>query len=161
MKDWWLNLSLREKQTLAFGGLIISLLLLYQLIWSPWMHKLASLKTQVKHARELLTWLQQADQQLQTVTHPPQINNSHTMESTLSILQDTLKKSPFAQQVAQLRQAENDTVQVTLQKVSFDWLIKLLLDLWEQNNLIVSQINVTPTNIPGEVTADVMLQRTK
>lgn len=157
MKDWWQNLALREKQILSLGAAVVLLFILYEIIWSPFTNKIATMRTQVQHNQELLTWMIQADHRIQTLSKSAQ-NTTQTTESLLGIMQSEVNKSSLAKHVTQLRQAENDAVQLDLQKVDFDRLIVFLTALSNQYGIIVSQFTATPTGTPGEVMASVVVQ---
>lgn len=156
MRDWWLNLSLRERQTLSVGGVFIVLFLLYEIIWSPLSDSVSALRTRVQQNGVLLAWMEQADQHMHALT---KISTTPSTASILSLVQTELKKSPFAQHVGQLRQGENNTVQMTLQKVNFDQLITWLTMLWKTNGLIATQVSIMPSAGAGIVSAEVILKR--
>src|SRR3990167_3045595 len=158
MKEWWMNLSLREKQTISMGGFIIILFLLYEIIYSPFTHKIARLRQEVQHNHELLNFMKNTDQQLRTLTKTSQENQSRLQGSLLSAMQNEISQSPFARQVTTLHQAENNSVQLNLQKISFDQLITWLTTLSKQYGFIVSQITITPIKKPGEVHANMVIK---
>lgn len=158
MKEWWQNLSLRDKQMLSLGSFVVALFLLYEVIWSPFSGKIDTMRHQVQHNQELLAWMQTADQRIRVLEKNSQSKAAQVNGSVLSIVQSAVNKSPLAQHVTQLRQAENDSVQFNLQKVDFDQLIVLLTDLSNEYGLIVGQFTATPTGKPGEVTADVVVK---
>ncbi len=158
MKEWWDNLALREKKIIIYGGALLILFLLYEIVWSPFTNKVDSLRKSVTQNQALLIWMQNADQRLQSIVNT-QKNKTTTNESLLSIMQREVNKSPLATHVTQLRQAENDSVQLTLQKADFDRLIALLTDLSNQDGLTVSQFTATATGVPGEVMADVTIKQ--
>jgi len=164
MKEWWLNLSLREKQTLVLGALCFALLSLYLLIWSPLAKKVENLRQQVQHNQQLLAWMQTADKHIQTLekTRPTPREVNHE-RSLLSQIQDEIEQNNFAKNITQLRQTENDSVTFNLQQISFDQLITWLSQLWQQDDIIVTQITLAPLTppSPGKVTGECSLQQGK
>ncbi len=158
MKEWWQNLALREKQILALGALVVLLFVLYEIIWSPFTNKISSMRTEVQTNQKLLKWMQNADQLIQTLTKNSKTKSSQLTGSLLSLMQTEVNKSTLASHVTQLRQGENDSVQMNFQKVDFDALIIFLTDLANRYGLIVSQVTITPTHLPGEVMADVVVR---
>ncbi len=157
MKEWWQNLALREKQILALGSAVVLLFVLYEIIWSPFTDKISNMRTRVHDNQKLLTWMQNADKTMQTLTKSSNTKSQQLTGSLLGTMQTEINKSPLARHVTQLRQAENDSVQMNLQKVDFDKLIGFITDLSNRYGLIVSQITVTPTATPGEVMADIVI----
>jgi general secretion pathway protein M len=158
MKEWWQNLALREKQILVLGGAAVLLFVLYEIIWSPFTNKIDNMRTRVQDNQKLLTWMQNADKTMQTLTKSSTTQSQQLTGSLLGTMQTEINKSSLARHVTQLRQAENDSVQINLQKVDFDKLIGFITELSNRYGLIVSQITVMPTAIPGEVMADIVIK---
>jgi len=157
MKEWWSNLSLREKQMVGSGSIVIILFLLYEILWSPLVDANDNLRIRIPHNRETLQSMQSADQRIQSLLKTSQQKTGHAAESLLGTLQTEIKQSTFASHLVQLREAENDSVQFNLRKINFDQLIIFLDGLWKKHSFIVSQITVVPTGAPGEVTVDVVM----
>jgi len=159
MKEWWLNLNLREKQAVSLGATVMTLALLYGLIWSPLHNSVTALRDQIQHNQQLLSWMQTADQQIQAAEKMTQTPTAtHNAASWLSIVQDNIKQSPLTKNLTQLVQADNDSVKLTFQQVDFDLLISWLTELWQQQGLVVTQLTITSGSIPGIVGAEFILK---
>jgi type II secretory pathway component PulM len=159
MKEWWINLGLREKQTLSVGGLFLILLLLYEIIWAPISNHNDNLRSEIARNQKLLIWMQEANQRAETMQKMLQSTSSaKTSAALLNLLQKEIKTSPFENNLLQMTQAENNAVQLSFQKVNFDALIKWLTVLWKNQGLTVKQITVTPNGPLGvvDVTVQVM-----
>src|SRR5689334_22032161 len=113
------------------------------------------MRTGIRHNQTLLVWMQESDQQMQTLEQHLQKQNSYTTASLLSLVQNQLNQSGLAKSVTQLKQADNNSVQISFQKVSFDELMKWLLQLWNEHGLLVTAVSITPTGVPGVVQGDV------
>lgn len=157
MKDWWMNLSLRERQVLTIGGFFVGLFLLYEIIWAPLTNSVINLRRQVQENSSLLNWMKQADQRVQTLLQKPS-QTSNSTASLLSTVQTQVNKSPLGTHVTQLRQSESDTVKLTLNAVDFDQLVVWLTQLGKSNGVIVGQITVNPAGGPGVVATDILLK---
>lgn len=158
MKDWWLNLPLRDKRMLLMGGIIVILFLLYEIIWSPLATTNENLRVHIQHNRSTLQFMQNADQRIQQLVKESKEKNNKTSGSVLGIMQTEINNSQFAAHVTELRQAENDAVQFNLRKVNFDQLLVFLMSVWKKYHYVVSQISVVPTGVPGEVTVDITIK---
>ena len=158
MKDWWLNLALREKKMVTLGAIVVALFLVYKILWSPLVDANNNLRTRVLHNQETLSWMRQADQRIQALLKTSEKNVSAT-GSLLGIIQTDLHQSGLATEVSELHQADNDSVAFSFKKIEFDQLIIFLTTLWEKQGLLVSQITVAPGNGPGEVAAEVTIKR--
>jgi len=157
MKEWWRELAIREKQMIVLGSLVLIIILIYEIIWSPLHTANQNLRVKIQHQQNTLQYMQSADLQIQQLLKIMAQKNNKNVQTLLSTLQTAIKQSGFPQNVTQLRQAENDSVQIILSKVNFDQLIIFLNGLWQKQGLIVSQITVLPTHVPGEVSVDMML----
>jgi type II secretory pathway component PulM len=158
MKDWWLNLSNREKQTTGIGAIAVVLFLIYALIWSPLSNSVDTLREKIHHNQGLLSWMEQTDKKIEGLQQNQESATRTANSSLLNIIQTELNTTPFANNVAQLQQAENDSVDFRLQKVSFDNLIKWLTAICRKEQLVITQLSVTPNATPGIVDTEVKLQ---
>lgn len=160
MKEWWNNLALREKQMLTLGALALFITLFYLFIWSPIDETTAALRKQIRSNQELLTWMENADQKLQALAKAP-AQTVPAEGSLLSIVQKQINQTPFVSALTQLHQGENDSVQLTFQKVNFDKLIAWLTQLVQENGLVISQLTVIPTDKPGITGVDLVINKQK
>jgi general secretion pathway protein M len=129
MKQWWQNLSRQEKQTVSAGSILVAIFIIYTCIWYPLDHKVTTMRTQITQNQKLLAWMKAADAQLENVQHQAQITSSgHSSASLLSLAQSQIKQSTLATQNYQLRQTENDAVQLSFKQVDFDNLVTWLTD---------------------------------
>lgn len=158
MKEWWLNLSLREKQTFSIGLILITLLLFYWLIWLPISNQVTEKRERIQNSQNLLTWMEATNITISELekNNTPITNSSG---SILGIIQNEINNSNFAEKSSGLHQVENNTVQFNLKKISFDDFIAWLTQLWQTQGLMVTQLTITPDTKPGIVSADVVLQR--
>jgi general secretion pathway protein M len=158
MKDWWLNLSLREKQTVTLGSMIVLAFIFYQLIFASLANSVQHLRQQVTKNKTLLSWMQESDQRIQGLekTLAPRANK--TSVSLLSLVQDNVMNTPMAKNMTQLQQADNDSIELRFQQVSFDTLMRWLIDLCHQQPVTVTQMSISPLPKAGIVDATLKLQ---
>jgi type II secretory pathway component PulM len=158
MKQWWQELSLREKQSVSVGSIAIAIFIIYSWIWSPLDHKITAMRTQIEQNQKLLAWMEAADKQLANSAKQIQsASTTSTSKSLLSVAQNQIKQSSLSNQSYRLRQAESDSVQLSFKQVDFDKLITWLSDASRQQNLMVSQLTVAPSDTPGIVSAELQL----
>ena len=156
MKDRWNQLALRERQTLSVGGFFLCAFLIYILLWVPLTERTNLLRKQITANQNLLTWMQEADKRIQLLEKTTQEKPlTHTEGSLLSIVQKQINRTPLVSALTDLHQLETDSVQLTFQKVSFDQLMKWLIQITDQEGLVITQLTVTPGTTPG--IADVVL----
>jgi type II secretory pathway component PulM len=159
MKDWWLNLSLRDKQMVCVGSIVVILFLIYEIIWSPLVTANNNLRSRIQQGQDTLRSMKNADQLIEHLQKETEEKRTGVTESILGVMQTEINHSQFASHVTQLREADNDSVQFNLRKVDFDQLLVFLTSVWKKYGFIVSQITVMPTGTPGEVTVDVVMKK--
>lgn len=154
IKEWWDNLSLREKQVMFFGGVIGALALLYLIIWAPLSNAVESYRHEVEENGKLLAWMKEADHEMQNMQQTAK--HKASASSLLSLVQKQLALASLT--TTQLRQAENGEIQMSFQNVVFDKLIQWLIAVNQNEHLSVVQMSVTPTGTPGLVMATVTVK---
>jgi len=156
MKDWWINLSAKEKQTVSIGSIVVGIFLVYQLIWLPIANSTEQLREKVLHNQALLSWMQESDKRIQLLENV-QTPSAVAKSSLLTTVQNALNKTTFASVVTQLQQSENNLVKLHFEKVNFDELVKWLTVL-SQEKIVIDQMTVIPSTTPGIVSAELQLK---
>jgi type II secretory pathway component PulM len=160
MKEWWNNLSLRDKRLASLGIIVIALTLLYMLVWLPLANKNELMRTQIQHNKQLLVWMKAANQQIEALKkNKKTYKASITGASLLSIVQNSIKLSPLKNQFTQLKQSESDSIQLNFQSVQFDALVTWLIKIWQEQSINVSHISVTSLGTTGNVNAEINLEK--
>jgi general secretion pathway protein M len=158
MKAWWLNASIREKQAVSLGAAFVTLFLVYEIVFAPLANAVDTLRQKIHSGQTLLTWMQDSDKHIQTLEKSQKTAAPKSSASLLSVIQNDVNDEPIGKNISQLQQAENDSIQIHLQKVGFDALTKWLIAICQQQGLIITQMTATPTTTPGIVDADLKLQ---
>jgi len=156
LKAWWLNLTKREQQTLSIGSIVVGLFLIYELIWSPLSNGLENLRHSIISDQKILQWMQASDKHMQLLEKALE---KHTLAPTvtlLGIMQKQIENSAFSKDAVVLQQVENNAVHLTLQKVDFDTFISWLIQLWQQQGILIKQINIVANGRVGLVNADIV-----
>jgi type II secretory pathway component PulM len=159
MKNWWSNLSFREKQTVSMGAALLLIFLIYEIIFAPLSSHVNSLRQKVRSNQALLHWMQDSDARISSLEKTQKQQTRNTSTSLLSVVQNGINNSAIAQNVTQLQQSENDSVQMKLQKVGFDTFIQWLTAICQQQQLIILQMTSTPDGDPGTVDLELKIQR--
>jgi general secretion pathway protein M len=157
MKGWWNTLSLRDKRVLCSGLFIITCMLLYECVWHPLIDKNQLLHQQIQDNKQLIVWMSTVNQEIQTLEKKP--TNHFKGHSSLSIVQDELKKSKLIEQITELKQAENDSIQLHFQGIYFDKLMSWLIKIYQEQGFVIAQIEVSPTDGIGIVNGQMILQK--
>ena len=158
MKTWWLNASLRDKQLASLGIGCVVLFLIYELTFAPLINTVDSMRQRIHTNQTLLAWMQESNKRIQSLEKSQQPATPKSSASLLSTIQNNVNNQAIGKNIYQLQQAENDAIQVRLQKVNFDALSKWLIAVCQEQGLIITEMNVTPGAAPGIVDADLKLQ---
>lgn len=143
--------SARQKTTLIRSGLVcLAILLIF--VWHGLQSKQNFLRDEIHRNRGLLLFMQQADQTLKQASH----QGKHTGTLPAEI-QAWLASSGLAGQAEQLRQRDNNAVQLSFAKVSFDGLISALGRLEEKQGIQITEARITRTPVTGQVNAVLVL----
>jgi type II secretory pathway component PulM len=158
MKEWWFNLSTRERTLVSSVGVIVLLLILYYFIWSPLSRAVTTLQSQTLSNQTTLLFMQKASQliaQSHAAETSPQ--NIASPDERLVLIQQSLKNTDFSKNVSALAQSNNDSVKVQLKDVYFDDIATWLITLWKQNGIDVYEASISKTKTLGKVNATIIL----
>jgi type II secretory pathway component PulM len=156
--QYWAARQKREQQSLMIGGVVVGLLLIYALIISPIFQHLSDLRDTISHDEKTLAWMRGMDAAIaQYADQPIQAQKQLTTVDALATLQKAIQTSPLANGLTGLKQNSNNSVEVQLQHVSFDALMRFLGKLLKANALMITNFSSTASETPGVVNADFIL----
>ena len=160
LKEWWLTLALREKQAVALGGALLGLFIFYQFMWMPYLHYVDAMRVRIKTQEKTLVWMQAADKEINKIeSQSKNKSKSLTPVILLGFLQKQINQAGLEQNLTQLKQATNESIELHFQKVAFDKLIMFLIAVIREQSVMLTQMSVTTEkNIPGMVNADIILK---
>jgi|GEM_PF-2039228 len=141
LTTWWQQLALREKRALILGGIAISIFIIYQAMWSPLLEQVNLLRKQFKQDQLTLVWMQAADVAMQKMNKQNTDKSTLTPIALLSELQKQIEQAGMQQNVKQLKQTNNEAVELQLQKVEFDAVMQMLLSVMTQYQVVITQMS--------------------
>lgn len=161
MKERWDSLALREKQAILLCGIVLVLLFFYSVFYAPLSHKVISLRTQLARNQQLLSFMRDADQQLQHYTNN-QLSAPSQLSGTafLTAIEHQMNQAPLNNYPAELKQNDNDSVELVFKKINFDHLLAWLIRVSEQYHWRVAQIHITQSESAGIVSVSLILTST-
>lgn len=158
-KEWWANLASRERQMVVGGAIFLIIFIVYQGIWTPYLESVANLRKQIQTGQIMIEWMQATDneiRQLETKTKGKQHSISPVV--FLGQMQKEVNHIGLHDNLTQLKQSTNDSIEMHFQKVEFDKLMSLLISVVKEQSVSISQMSVTSDNTPGLVNADIILK---
>lgn len=149
-------MSLREKQGVSAGSVILALFIMYECIWMPCIHHLENMRLRIASQQKTLVFMQSADAAMRTsklgAKHPPA-----TLVVFMSQMQKQIRQFGLESFLVQFKQAANESVELHFQKVEFDKLMVFLTAAMKDYPVSVSQMMVVAQDTPGQVNADVVV----
>jgi len=149
MKEWWQNLTDRDRKIMVVGTIVVLLLLLYQFLWTPMDDATDNLRGKVLRNQNLLSWMQASDKELKrqaplaSTQHPSTTSSSSASSaSMLTMIKSSLDQYKLASTVSQLHQAENG-VQIHFEKIAFDDLASWLNVLNQEDHISAVHLSAT------------------
>lgn len=146
MKQWWQNLSTRERRIVLATGLMLLLVILYRNLWTPLQQHLQSQHNQVEQLQQQLSWMQQqAPLVRQMKRSPPPVARTGDISGTIS------NSSQAYQIVLKRIQPQGSNALVEIDVTGFDQLINWLGMLEQQHGITPQQIELQRTGTPGKI----------
>ncbi len=153
IKQFWENLTYKEKQQAKILALICLLLFIILFIFFPLYSMRSSLIQEVENQHVLFQWMQEKAPLLKE-------KQQHTPLQSVDIFSDieaNFKKSPDLINNIVITRLSETKVNINFNNVAFDELINQLLILHKQLNISVEEIQVNKLEKPGLVAGKVVL----
>lgn len=159
-KEWWSTLAAREKAAMTAGVAAAILFIVYQWVWSPFLEHVNQMRKRIVSDQETLAWMQSADQEIKKIeSQAGSKTKAVSPVELLSRIQKQINQAGLEQSLSQLKQASNDSIEVHFQKVDFEKLMALLVDILKQQSVSVTQFSVISSGeSTGIVNADMIFK---
>jgi len=160
MRDWFESLEQRERLFVSLGAVIVTLALLYALIWSPLDQGHRSMQSSVDSWQRSLTELRPlrgAQAAPANVSLP-----ANTSQQTPVVIVDlTLRARGLDRSLRRSQPTTGNGIRVEFENVAFDDLILWLDDLSSQYAMEVASGSMSTTTQagPGRINATLTLER--
>ncbi len=145
MKTWWQQLNIREQRLVVVMSALISIFILYSLIWQPMNESIETSKLKIERQQELLTWVQESAQRYQQAKRN---GGRSSGESLSSIVNRTSRLEKI--NITRM-QPQGDDLQVWIDEISFNQLLSWLEKLASRDGLQVKNIDLSKADQQGVV----------
>jgi len=161
MKDWWESLQSRERYMVLIATALVSLVILYWLIWTPIASSRDNKQNRVDAKRDTVIWMTQKKQEVEHLKriNPNLFKQSSDNRSLLAIVDTGAKNMGIRPAITRIEPKGDDKVQLTMEEIAFDYLIVLLGELERRNNIEVTDASLNRSDQVGKVTGRVTLVR--
>jgi len=137
------------------------LTLLYFAIWSPIASSRDSKQARVDAKRDTVVWMLTKKQEVEHLKriNPNLFTKSNDSRSLLAIVDTGAKQMGIRSSIKRIEPKGDDSVQLQLEDIAFDYLIVLLGELDRRNNINVEDASFNRSDQVGKVTGKVTLTR--
>lgn len=145
MKTWWQQLNIREQRLVVVMSALISIFILYGLIWQPMNESIETSKLKIERQQKLLTWVQESAQRYQQAKR-------NGVRSSGESLSSIVNRTSRLEKISITRmQPQGDDLQVWIDEISFNQLLSWLEKLASRNGLQVKNIDLSKADQQGVV----------
>lgn len=145
MKTWWQQLNIREQRLVVVMSALISIFILYGLIWQPMNESIETSKLKIERQQKLLTWVQESAQRYQQAKR----NGGRSSGESLSSI---VNRTSRLEKITITRmQPQGDDLQVWIDEIPFNQLLSWLEKLASRDGLQVKNIDLSKADQQGVV----------
>ena len=141
IKNWWGNLLDRERQMLTIGGIVVGVLFIYGVIWSPLSDAVQDHKTAVTTQEKLLRYMQQTSSTIAALKAEGIQVSAASNADLLSLAESTLSQQQLSSYLKQVQQPAQNQIVFTFENVPFDKLMQWLQTLAITHGVRVTQLS--------------------
>lgn len=159
MRAWFAQLRPNDRRALIIGLAVLVVVLGYLFIWEPAAKHLVQLRQTVNEQQSLLTWMQQAAQQVQQLRGSTggaaKIADG---QSLLAVVDQSAKSGHLGTAMKRVEPEGQNTVRVWFEQANFDDLVLWLEGLQRTYNVGVANIVIERQTTPGLVNVRLSLE---
>ncbi|GLS83465.1 type II secretion system protein GspM [Paraferrimonas haliotis] len=147
MKEWWNNLDLRERKLAIVAAIFVAIGVLYWGVWQPVANGREAAETRYNSQQRLLEHVQQTANQIASIRASG--GNQGTRSGSLQSIAS--RTAPSYQLSITRFNPSNNKLQLSMDDAPFDNLANWLAVLVNQYGVVIDNVEVTETDIPGVV----------
>ena len=158
MKNWWQNLTLRERLFVGVGGVVLLLLLFYFLLWQPLAQSVASEQNSLTTKQNNIRWITAAAARVSALQNAGfHVAVGH--QPILKVVNQTLTSAKLNYYLKQAPLPKAHEVDLAFVGVPFGNLMTWLRQIWLQQGIVVQSLKVIRTDTLGAVDGQLVLVR--
>lgn len=163
MKEWFEQLDPRERKIVIAGGVMLVVLGIYSLMWSPFVNGLENLRKSTAEKQTLLVWMQDTAQEVKKLRalNPIQNNRGGAGQSLLGLIDRTSKQSKLGSAVKRVKPEGSSKAHVWLEDAEFNDVIRWLENMDNRHDIKIVSGMVDKQDSPGVVNIRLVLERSK
>lgn len=146
MKEYWLQLNIREQRLVIAMVSVVTFFILYSAIWAPLNSNIEAATKKVERQEKLLTWVQENTSRYKSAASAGGARKGNS--SLSSVVNKTASRNEI--QIARM-QPQGDSIQVWIDEVPFDNLLTWLAYLSSKEGIGIKAIDITHAEQTGVV----------
>lgn len=157
MRTWWRTRQLRERRILVLGGALVTITLVYTLVWEPVQKDIVRNRAAAAEQRQTNAWMKTAQEEVLRLRAAPSVATPEG--SLLAAMERSAKEAGLGEHITRMEPSGSDSIQMRLTNVVFDDLIAWLSDLQLAQGVTVTESTISATSSAGYVDATLALSR--
>ena len=159
MKEYWANLSDSERRTLSIGGVVLAIVLVYGLVWTPVKNNAEALRQSVQQKEAFVTWMNNAVEEAKALRKSSTSSRQSTGgQSLLAVVDQTARRSKLGPALKRVEPKGTNEVRVRLERAAFDDVVTWLTRLQRERGVGVASVSLDKEESPGRVSATLTLK---
>lgn len=145
MKAWLASLDPRERNALIFGGILLTMILIYVLVWQPFSTRAARLEQTVQEQRALKQWMQNTAlevQRLRATQVPASMRAGMGGQSLLAVVDQAARKDRLGTVLKRIEPEGTRIVRVWFEQAIFDDVLLWLGNLQNTYGVRITSISI-------------------
>lgn len=159
MKTWFNALQPRERLIVTIAAIVLTLLLLYLLVWSPVSSRLQTARQDVAADRSLLLWMQKSNADIKKYKGSTNRKTPNRNISLINAVESSARQAGIRKSITHLEPKGSTSISVQIKAANFDQLIHWQGTMEKQYAAQATQLNIKPTDKPGLVDARIKFTR--
>ncbi len=159
MRDWFDNLSLRERALVLGGGLLGLILFYWLLVWEPMVRQSAQLEAGIQEQARVLGTLHQAAEQVRVLRAQGGSAPQQSRRSLLAVVDGSSKQAGISEQIKRMQPEGQKSVRLWMDDAPFDDLLRWLDQLEAQHGIRATAASIDRQDRSGTVKVRLTLAR--
>lgn len=159
MREYFENLSQRERYLVIVAGTALVIFLLWALLWRPMMASAKDVQQRVAAQESELQWMRQAAAEARVLRGAAGAGAQASGGSLLSLVERTARQGRLAPAVKRVQPDGEQGVRIWLENASFDDLLVWLHQLATAHGVALSEVAVERQQAAGIVNGRLLLER--
>ena len=158
MSGYWRNLQSRERVLLIAGAVLLSVVLIYTLVWATLSSERSSLRSSVRDQRQLVAWMKAAALEVGRLKNTASASRDGSSRSLLSRVDSTAKELGLSGYIKRIQPDGTSSVRIWFEGVAFDEAMAWLGEILKEGDSVTQDLVVERTADEGIVNLRLVLE---